>query len=73
MLDRSGSSPKLDDKGQPVMKTQDRAVTKEDLANKEIPLPADLGEGDPYPVLKKDAAGKLVLEGRPRGRRTVPR
>ena len=29
-------SPKLDDKGKPVFKTSDRAVTKEDLANKEI-------------------------------------
>jgi amino acid transporter len=55
------SSPKTDDKGQPVYKTQDRSVTKEDLANKDIPLPAGLSEGDPYPVLKKDAAGKLAL------------
>src|SRR5262252_10654238 len=31
------SSPKTDDKGQPVYKTQDRAVTKDDLANKDIP------------------------------------
>jgi basic amino acid/polyamine antiporter, APA family len=55
-------SPKSDDKGQPVFKTQDRTVTKEDLANKDIPLPAGLAEGDPYPVLKKDADGKLVLK-----------
>jgi amino acid transporter len=56
------NSPKTDDKGQPVYKTQDRQVTKDDLANKEIPLPASLGEGDPYPVLQKDANGKLVLD-----------
>ncbi len=56
------SSPKTDDKGQPVFKTQDRTVTKEDLANKNIPLPVGLAEGDPYPVLKKGADGKLVLQ-----------
>ncbi len=56
------NSPKTDEKGQPVYKTQDRAVTKEDLAKKDISLPIGLGEGDPYPVLKKDAAGKLVLK-----------
>jgi APA family basic amino acid/polyamine antiporter len=56
------SSPKLDDKGQPVFKTQDRAVTKEDVANTAIPLPAGISEGDPYPVLKKEADGKLVLK-----------
>ena len=54
-------SPKLDDKGKPVFKTSDRAVTKEDLANKEIPLPEGIAEGDPYPVLEKDAAGKLTI------------
>jgi amino acid transporter len=60
-------SQKTDDKGKPVYKTQDRAVTKEDLANKEIPLPAGLSEGDPYPILKKDAAGKLALDKDGRG------
>lgn len=55
-------TPKVDDKGQPIYKQQDRVVTKEDLANKDIPLPADLAEGDPYPVLQKDASGKLVLK-----------
>src|ERR1700677_2117991 len=47
-------TPKVDDKGQPVWKQQDRAVTKEDLANKDVPLPKDLAEGDPYPVLDQD-------------------
>ena len=56
------ASPKVDDKGQPVYKTADRAVTKDDLANKDVPLPADLAVGDPYPVLQKDADGKLVLK-----------
>ncbi len=62
------ASPKTDDKGAPVFKTQDRTITKEDLANKSVPLPATLvdanapAEGDPYPVLQKDAAGKLVLD-----------
>jgi len=55
------NSPKLDDKGAPVFKTADRAVTKDDLANKDIPLPVGIAEGDPYPLLQKDAAGKLVL------------
>ena len=31
------NSPKTDEKGQPVYKQQDRAVTKEDMANKDIP------------------------------------
>jgi len=55
-------TPKVDDKGQPIYKTQDRVVTKDDLANKAIPLPAGIAVGDPYPVLQKDAAGKLVLD-----------
>jgi amino acid transporter len=56
------TTPKVDDKGQPVYKQQDRVVTKDDLANKDIPLPAGIAEGDPYPVLEKDAAGKLVIK-----------
>lgn len=55
-------SPKVDDKGQPIYKQQDRAVTKDDLANTAIPLPATFAEGDPYPVLQKDDKGKLVLD-----------
>jgi hypothetical protein len=51
----------VDDKKQPVWKTQDRQVTADDLKYKEF---ASLGYsvGDPYPVLQKDAAGKLVLD-----------
>jgi len=55
-------TPKVDDKGQPIWKTQDRAVTKEDLANKDIPFPDGFAEGDPYPVFEKDKDGKLVLD-----------
>ena len=51
----------MDDKNQPIIKTQDRVVTKDDLASKDTPLPANISEGDPYPVLQKDAAGKLKL------------
>jgi amino acid transporter len=57
------NSPKTDDKGQPVWNTQDRQVTKDDLADKTLNLAAlGLAEGDPYPVLQKDANGKLVLD-----------
>lgn len=56
------STPKVDDKGQQVFKQTDRAVTKDDLASKDIPLPASIAEGDPYPVLQKDDKGKLVLD-----------
>ncbi len=56
------NTPKTDDKGQPVYKTQDKTVSKEDLANTAIPLPAAIAEGDPYPVLKKGADGKLELD-----------
>ena len=56
------STPKVDDKGQPIYKQQDRQVTKDDLASKDMPLPASFSEGDPYPVIQKDAAGKPVLD-----------
>jgi APA family basic amino acid/polyamine antiporter len=64
------SSPKTDDKGQPVYKTQDRTVTKDDLdkdKNKDAAVLAaltglGLGEGDPYPVFKKGADGKLMAD-----------
>ena len=54
--------PKVDDKNQPIYKQQDRQVTQDDLNNKNIPLPPTISLGDPYPVLQKDAAGKLVLQ-----------
>ena len=57
------NSPKVDDKGQPIYKTQDRQVTKDDLADKSLNLAAlGLAEGDPYPLLQKDASGKATLD-----------
>lgn len=64
------NSPKTDDKGSAVYKTQDRTVTKDDLdkeKNKDAGVLAGLtalgvGEGDPYPVFKKGADGKLALD-----------
>ena len=64
------SSPKTDDKGQPVYKQQDRQVAKDDLdkdKNKDAAVlgaltAMGLGEGDPYPVWQKDDAGKLKLD-----------
>jgi amino acid transporter len=64
------NSPKTDDKGQPVYKTQDRTVTKDDLdkaKNADAPVLAaltamGLGEGDPYPAFQKDKDGKWVVD-----------
>ena len=64
------SSPKTDEKGAAVFKTQDRQVTKDDLdkdKNKDAAVLAaltslGLGEGDPYPVLKKEKDGKIVMK-----------
>jgi amino acid transporter len=64
------SSPKTDDKNQPVYKQQDRTVAKDDLdkdKNKDAAVLAaltamGLGEGDPFPVWQKDDAGKLKLD-----------
>jgi len=51
----------VDAKGQPVYMTQDRQVTDDD--NKDATFKKlGLNTGDPYPVLQKDAAGKLVLD-----------
>jgi len=54
-------TPQVDDKKQPVYKTQDRQVTADDLKDKAV-ASLGLSVGDPYPVLQKDAAGKLVLD-----------
>lgn len=64
------NSPKTDDKGQPVYKTQDRQVTADDLdkaKNTDAVVlgtltSMGLGVGDPYPVFQKDDAGKLKLD-----------
>jgi amino acid transporter len=63
-------SPKTDDKNQPVYKTQDRQVTKDDLDKTKNTDAAilgaltamGLGEGDPYPVWQKDDKGALILD-----------
>ena len=63
------NSPKTDDKGQPVFKTQDRTVSKDDLDKTKNTDAAVLGaltamglaEGDPYPAWQKDG-DKLKLD-----------
>ncbi len=70
------NTPKVDDKTKlPIFKQQDRQVTKDDLdkakntnAVELAGLAAlELGEGDPYPVWKKDDKGAVILdkEGKP--------
>jgi basic amino acid/polyamine antiporter, APA family len=59
-------TPKVDDKGQPIWKTQDKMIAEEDLKSKELPLPASykdfgLGVGDPFPDYEKDKDGKPVF------------
>ena len=50
----------MDDKGKPVFKTADKVVTKEDKANKEIPLARQHLRRRPHtPILQKDDKGKL--------------
>ena len=64
------SSPKVDDKNQPIFKTQDRQVTKDDLdkeKNKDTAVlgaltAMGLGENDPYPAFQKDDKGALKLD-----------
>lgn len=64
------STPKTDDKGQPVYKQQDRQVTKDDLDKTKNTDAAvlgaltamGLGEGDPFPAWQKDDTGKLKLD-----------
>ena len=58
-------TPKVDDKGQPIWKTQDKVIAKEDLESKEIPLPAGLDVGDPFPdYLTKDDKPVLSKDGK---------
>jgi amino acid transporter len=64
------SSPKTDEKGQPVWKQQDRQVSADDLdkaKNTDAVIlgtltSMGLGVGDPYPVFQKDDKGKLKLD-----------
>jgi amino acid transporter len=63
-------SPKVDDKKQPVFKSQDRQVAKDDLdktkntnAVELASLTAlNLGEGDPYPAWKADDKGNTIVK-----------
>src|SRR5579862_3820769 len=61
------STPKVDDKNQPIYKQQDRQVTADDLdktKNTDAVIfgtltSMKLAENDPYPAFQKDDAGKL--------------
>jgi basic amino acid/polyamine antiporter, APA family len=63
------NSPKVDDKKNPVYKTQDRQVAKDDLDKVKNTNAVELagltalglGEGDPYPAWKADDKGALIL------------
>jgi amino acid transporter len=63
-------TPKVDDKKNPIYKTQDRQVTADDLdktKNKDAVVLASLtamglGVGDPYPAFQKDDSGKLKVD-----------
>jgi amino acid transporter len=64
------NSPKLDDKKNPVVKLQDRQVAKDDLDKAKNTNAVELanltalglGEGDPYPVWKKDDKGAVAMD-----------
>jgi amino acid transporter len=64
------NTPKVDDKRQPIFKTQDRQVAKDDLDKAKNTNAVDLagltalglGEGDPYPVWKADDKGNTILD-----------
>jgi amino acid transporter len=64
------STPKVDAKGQPIYKQQDRTVAKDDLDKAKNTNAVELagltamglGEGDPYPVWKKDDKGNVILD-----------
>ena len=69
-------TPKVDDKGQPIWKRADKIIAKEDLENKDLPLPESydskgfgkesIGLGDPFPDYKRvdqdDWDSKAVLK-----------
>jgi len=62
VADEKDAAKDKDGKSIPAYKQQDRVVTDDDLKNKDVPLPDGTAVGDPYPVLQKDADGKLVLK-----------
>jgi amino acid transporter len=61
VADENDAAKDKDGKSVPAYKQQDRVVTDDDMKNKDVPLPADIAVGDPYPVLQKDG-DKLVLK-----------
>ncbi|MGO8700369.1 MAG: APC family permease [Limisphaerales bacterium] len=66
------NTPKVDDKNNPVFKTQDRQVAKDDLDKAKNTNAVELagltalglGEGDPYPAWKADDKGNVVLDSK---------
>ena len=64
------STPKVDAKGQPIYKQQDRTVAKDDVDKAKNTNAVDLagltamglGEGDPYPAWKQDDKGNVILD-----------
>jgi amino acid transporter len=66
------NTPKVDEKNNPVYKTQDRQVTKDDLDKAKNTNAVELagltalglGEGDPYPAWKADDKGNVVLDNK---------
>jgi basic amino acid/polyamine antiporter, APA family len=66
------STPKVDDKNNPIYKQQDRQVAKDDLDKTKNTNAVELagltalglGEGDPYPAWKADDKGNPVLDAK---------
>ena len=64
------NTPKVDDKKQPIYKTQDRQVAKDDLDKTKNTNAVELagltamglGEGDPYPAWKTDTNGATIVD-----------
>jgi amino acid transporter len=64
------NTPKVDDKKQPIYKTQDRQVVKDDLDKAKNTNAVELagltamglGEGDPYPAWKTDTNGATIVD-----------
>jgi basic amino acid/polyamine antiporter, APA family len=57
----SHPDPKVDDKGKPIYKTQDRQVVADDLKDPNVKA-FGLSVGDPYPIWQKDSAGKVMMD-----------
>src|SRR6201992_707729 len=51
VADEKDAAKDKDGKSVPAYKQQDRAVTDDDMKNKDVPLPDGIAVGDPYPVL----------------------